>query len=114
LDDLIGDVGKNHTLPQPLLFHRGRSEPPPPVKNRSTNAVDTLDKIPETEIHPQSAVLIEEADVVFADEAGFWPSVVAFIKDCRRPVIITCNGEITLVSGCCWNLCATPVLKMCH
>jgi hypothetical protein len=113
LDDLIGDVGKNHTLPQPLLFHRGRSEPPSPVKRRSTNTVDTLDTIPETEIHPQSAVLIEEADVVFADETGFWPSVVAFIRDCRRPVIITCNGAITIVSACCENLCATPVLQMC-
>jgi hypothetical protein len=98
LDDLIGDVGKNHILPQPLLFHRGRSEPPSPVKMRSTNAVDTLDDLPETEIHPQSAVLIEEADVVFADEAGFWPSVVAFIRSCRRPVIITCNGELTRVT----------------
>ena len=101
LDELIGDVGKNHTLPQPLLFHRGRSEPPSPARKRSTNAVDTSDKVPETEIHPQSVVLIEEADVVFADEAGFWPSVVAFIRECRRPVIITCNGEIasTLVTA---------------
>jgi ATPase family associated with various cellular activities (AAA) len=94
LDDLIGDVGKNHTLPQPLLFHRGRSEPPSPVRKRSKNGVDTSDKLAEAEIHPQSVVLIEEADVVFTDEAGFWPSVVAFIKNCRRPVIITCNGEI--------------------
>jgi hypothetical protein len=104
-------VGKNHTLPQPLLFHRGRSEPPSPVKKRATNAVDTFTKIPETEIHPQSAVLIEEADVVFADEAGFWPSVVAFIRDSRRPVIITCNGAITI--ACCGNLFATPDLQMC-
>ena len=118
LDDLIGDVGKNHTLPQPLLFHRGRSEPPSPVKKRPTDAVDTLDTIPENEIHeihPQSAVLIEEADVVFADEAGFWPSVVAFIRDSRRPVIITCNGGITtvIVSGCCGNSFATPILQIC-
>lgn len=101
LDELIGDVGKNHTLPQPLLFHRGRSEPPSPARKRSTNVVDTSDKVPETEIHPQSVVLIEEADVVFADEAGFWPSVVAFIKECRRPVIITCNGEITSTLSYC-------------
>lgn len=101
LDELIGDVGKNHTLPQPLLFHRGRSEPPPPACKRSTNVVDTSDKALETEIHPQSVVLIEEADVVFADEAGFWPSVVAFIKECRRPVIITCNGEIASTLSYC-------------
>jgi hypothetical protein len=113
LDDLIGDVGKNHTLPQPLLFHRGRSEPPSPVKRRTTTASDTFDQTPETEIHPQTAVLIEEADVVFADEAGFWPSVVAFIRDCRRPVIITCNGRIIIVSGGPWSSCAAPVLQMC-
>jgi hypothetical protein len=112
LDGLIGDVGKNHILPQPLLFHRGRSEPPSPVKKRSTNAVDTFDDLPEAEIHPQSAVLIEEADVVFADEAGFWPSVVAFIRSCRRPVIITCNGELTCVTWRGTN--ARPFLQMCH
>ena len=112
LDDLIGNVGKNHTLPQPLLFHRGRSEPPSPVKKRSINAADTLDDLPEAEIHPQSAVLIEEADVVFADEAGFWPSVVAFIRSCRRPVIITCNGELACVTW--WGTNAGPFLQMCH
>jgi ATPase family associated with various cellular activities (AAA) len=99
LDDLIGDVGRNHTLPQPLAFHRGRSEPPSPVKRRSRNADDTTEEPPEAETHPQSVVLIEEADVVFADEAGFWPSVVAFIRSCRRPVIITCNGGTTFVSS---------------
>ncbi|KAH9062862.1 hypothetical protein EDB87DRAFT_273221 [Lactarius vividus] len=96
LDELIGDVGKNHTLPQPLLFHRGRSEPPSPVRKRPTKIIDTSDKVSEAEVHPQSVVLIEEADVVFADEAGFWPSVVAFIRECRRPVIITCN-DVSLI-----------------
>ncbi|KAI0269145.1 hypothetical protein BC834DRAFT_864959 [Gloeopeniophorella convolvens] len=107
LDDLIGDVGRNHTLPQPLFFQRGRSEPPSPVKVRPAKADDVLDGPPDTATQgpdavthstapSQSVVLIEEADVVFADEAGFWPSVVAFIKQCRRPVIITCN-DISLI-----------------
>lgn len=112
LDDLIGDVGRNHTLPQPLLFHRGRSEPPSPVKRRSTNAVNIRDELPGTEIHPQSAVLIEEADVVFTDEVGFWPSVIAFIRDSRRPVIITCNGGLPFVwLGCLSDLCGRPFLR---
>ncbi|KAI0307322.1 hypothetical protein B0F90DRAFT_553119 [Multifurca ochricompacta] len=96
LDNLIGDVGRNHTLPQPLLFRRGRSEPPSPVKKPLSNTVDASNRLIEAENHPQSVVLIEEADVVFADEAGFWPSVVAFIKECRRPVIITCN-DVSLI-----------------
>jgi hypothetical protein len=124
LDDLIGDVGKNHTLPQPLLFHQGRSEPPSPVKKGAKNTIVTVDEPPVTGIHPQSAVLIEEADVVFADEAGFWPSVVAFIRGCRRPVIITCNGKIAssirrllrrdLHARPLPQMCPSSQLKPCH
>lgn len=40
----------------------------------------------------QSLILLEEVDILFKDDANFWPSVINFIKDCRRPVICTCNG----------------------
>ncbi|KAI0303243.1 hypothetical protein BC826DRAFT_1101354 [Russula brevipes] len=66
------------------------------AKKGAKNTIETVDEPPVTGIHPQSVVLIEEADVVFADEAGFWPSVVGFIRGCRRPVIITCN-DVSLI-----------------
>jgi hypothetical protein len=41
----------------------------------------------------QSIVLIEEADVLFKDDLNFWATVKSIIKECHRPVIITCNGK---------------------
>jgi hypothetical protein len=42
----------------------------------------------------QSIILLEEVDVLFKEDAGFWPTVVNIIKDCRRPVVLTCNGTL--------------------
>lgn len=39
----------------------------------------------------QSLVLLEEVDILFKDDAGFWPAVVDIIRDCKRPVVMTCN-----------------------
>ncbi|KAF8450720.1 hypothetical protein L210DRAFT_976407 [Boletus edulis BED1] len=39
----------------------------------------------------QSLVLLEEVDVLFKEDAGFWPAVVEFIRCCQRPVVMTCN-----------------------
>ncbi|KAH9843831.1 P-loop containing nucleoside triphosphate hydrolase protein [Rhodofomes roseus] len=44
--------------------------------------------------HPpvsQSIVLIEEVDVLYDSDANFWPSLINIIKECRRPVVMTCN-----------------------
>jgi hypothetical protein len=46
----------------------------------------------------QSLILLEEVDILFKDDQNFWPSVVSFIQDCKRPVICTCNGERTFFS----------------
>ena len=41
----------------------------------------------------QSIILLEEVDVLFQNEGGFWPAVINLIKESRRPVIMTCNGK---------------------
>lgn len=41
----------------------------------------------------QSLVLIEEADVIFDDDIGFWAAVKTLSQQARRPILLTCNGR---------------------
>lgn len=40
----------------------------------------------------QSLILLEEVDILYRDDVNFWQTVISIIKDCRRPVVLTCNG----------------------
>ena len=40
----------------------------------------------------QSLILLEEVDILYRDDVHFWQTVINIIRDCRRPVILTCNG----------------------
>lgn len=44
----------------------------------------------------QSCILLEEVDILFPDDKGFWAAVVSLISESRRPVIMTCNGTSLL------------------
>ncbi|WFD31786.1 hypothetical protein MSPP1_002825 [Malassezia sp. CBS 17886] len=39
----------------------------------------------------QSLILLDEVDVLFDDDAGFWPAVVDLVAASRRPVVLTCT-----------------------
>jgi len=103
VENLVGEVGKNHLV---------RSNPTVP-KGPKLNAFATLlqskgrEKAPDASMPDdnfetpqiqagnirQSLILLEEVDILFKDDVNFWPSVIQFIKTCRRPVIMTCNGK---------------------
>lgn len=103
VDNLVGEVGKNHLvrnrrndigrasigkLPSETEGAGGETgERASPGRESSEEGVK------------QSVILLEEVDVLFKDDVNFWPAVTNLIKECRRPVICTCNGEGTNL----WN-----------
>ena len=144
LNKLIGDVGKNHTVKvqQTPKKSRGKSaffqKQTEPVIKRTRRVLDSDDDIDligsasvaTREVTPellvgepvvnQSVILIEEADVLYQTDTNFWPALVNIIKQCRRPVILTCNGmSSSLGVGCVvlmWTLETYPSYQgmTCH
>lgn len=60
----------------------------------------------------QSLVLLEEVDILFRDDVGFWPAVVDLIRDCKRPIVMTCN-DLRLVPTESLPLQAILVFESC-
>ncbi|OJT07138.1 ATPase family AAA domain-containing protein 5 [Trametes pubescens] len=117
LNKLIGDVGKNHLVTQ----NRQQVTPEPdarekkplrPKTNFFAKRVASDDEVavmpshdpsslPEVEqpkpqaemmsVVSQSIVLVEEVDVLYKEDAGFWSALLKIIKECRRPIVLTCN-----------------------
>ncbi|CDO69309.1 hypothetical protein BN946_scf184976.g28 [Trametes cinnabarina] len=114
LNKLVGEVGKNHLVRQTQQQQpKGpRTEKPVwPKANFFAKRVvsDDEDEYESTQDAPagqepsraptsisQSIILIEEVDVLFKDDSNFWSTLTKIIKECRRPVVLTCN-DMTLV-----------------
>ncbi|KAK0190937.1 P-loop containing nucleoside triphosphate hydrolase protein [Armillaria mellea] len=106
LDNLVGEVGKNHLVRKArreedrdghahakeklTAIFCGRKSAPEHTWTEPT------DEGPSSRPVNQSLVLLEEVDILFKEDINFWPAVTNFIKDCKRPVICTCN-DITLL-----------------
>lgn len=97
IEQLVGEMGKNHLVrrAQP----RGYEDMGQNGKQKYSSQCqddDNPELIPSTTGDPsvnQSIVLLEEVDILFKEDTSFWPAVVNFIKQCKRPVVCTCNGN---------------------
>lgn len=118
VDNLIGEVGKNHLVLQgrqsgdalkSFLRRESRSESAPaddlrsgysPRKPSTSKAIfDADDPITNpTKTIRQSLILLEEVDILYKEDSNFWPTVIRIIKECKRPVICTCNGMCKFIS----------------
>ena len=114
LHKMIGDIGKNHIVHSalqhsPIRRHSYFSRPSRGTKKtvihvdseEDEGAVSAKQDHADTygssdpPVEPaikQSVVLIEEVDILYGSDAGFWPAIINIIKECRRPVVLTCNG----------------------
>ncbi|KAF9491036.1 hypothetical protein BDN71DRAFT_111272 [Pleurotus eryngii] len=121
LDNLVGEVGKSHLVGTSMRRHAdmnvgAEKESPNLFLRKKSRKMKTIDSEEEDNSTPfnngtppnelmdsstgetlgsgevrQSIVLLEEVDILFRDDTNFWPVVTNFIKDCRRPVVCTCN-----------------------
>ena len=115
LMSLVGDVGKNHMVVKGGVrdeaekkaainpFFRRATEGVPRLPTTSKGSVTEPIEIEQEERNGhagtedrQSLILIDEVDILFAEENTFWPALVSLIAESRRPVILTCNGKLAL------------------
>jgi len=79
----------------------GLGVPAPPPQGDPLPVVEPVQKLQAQA--KQSLILLEEVDILYRDDVNFWPTVTNIIRDCRRPVVLTCNGMwwSTLFFGHC-------------
>lgn len=98
IDHLIGEVGKNHLVQASRITETSSIKTGLAsflsMKDKQDSArVQATDPVPAASSVRQSLILLEEVDILYREDVNFWPSVVDLIKDCKRPVICTCNGK---------------------
>jgi DNA polymerase III delta prime subunit len=91
-----GRQGTMNSFFQPKEAAKPKVKPtkPKPAPKKETN--ERIAPKPPPKQQKQSLILIEEADILYDADRGFWSTILELISQSKRPIIITCNDESVL------------------
>ncbi|KAI9802719.1 MAG: hypothetical protein M1825_002741 [Sarcosagium campestre] len=90
-----GKQGTMNTFFKPTKV--SKREPRKNAVDRSSQNKAAEEKPRKAKSHKQSLILIEEADVLFEEDKQFWATVVSLIAQSKRPIILTCTDENSIL-----------------
>lgn len=91
------EVASGRQATMASFFQATKTKKPNPAVKPKPKPSKSLTKPPlskaRTGHHKQSLILLEEVDVLFEEDQGFWATVRALATYSKRPIIMTCNDE---------------------